>query len=162
MRILVTLSCLLLAAAFAGCDMRSGTAKWEMEKFSGTPTPPISPAPTELPIDPSEVVQVDLNLEGEKVNVNGYDQKKTVACTKLNGVMVSGGRNVITIKGPCRQIMINGDANQVTSDAAIEIVLNGTKNTIKYSRYVNGRRPMIKENGAGNNIEKVAASGVGH
>lgn len=162
MKIFVALYCFLLVAVLAGCDLRSDTAKREMEKFSGTPTPPVTPAPTEPPIDPSEVVQVDINLDGEKLSINGYDQKKSVACTKFNRVMISGGNNVITIKGPCRQIMINGDGNQVIGDAAMEIVVNGDKNDVKYSRYVNGKRPYIKDNAGGNSVEKIAAPGATH
>jgi hypothetical protein len=158
MKALIILACLFLLTAFAGCDLRSDTAKREMEKFSGTPAPTISPTPAELPPDPSEVVQADVNLQGSTFTVNGYDQKKSVACTKLDRVMVSGGRSVVTIKGACRQIMINGDGNQIIGDAAIEIVVNGDDNTVSYSRYVNGKRPVIKDNAAGNTIEKVAAS----
>jgi len=149
-----------VAAALAGCDMRSGTAKEEMEKFSGTPTPTISPTPTETPIDPSEIVQADLSLDGDKIRMNGYGQKRSVACAKLNRVMVSGGQNVITVTGACRQIMVNGNGNQITSDASIEIVMNGDGNTVYYSRYVNGKRPIITDNAGGNTIEKIAATGA--
>jgi len=149
-----------VAAALAGCDMRSGTAKEEMEKFSGTPTPTISPTPTETPIDPSEIVQADLSLDGDKITINGYGQKRSVACAKLNRVMVSGGQNVITVTGACRQIMVNGNGNQITSDASIEIVMNGDGNTVYYSRYVNGKRPIITDNAGGNTIEKIAATGA--
>lgn len=162
MKILVALFCLLLLITLAGCDMRSETAKREMEKFSGTPTPAISPAPTEAPIDPSEVVQADVNQQGEPINVSGYDQKKSIACTKLNPVTVNGGRSVITIKGPCRHIMVNGDGNRITLDAAIAIVLNGDKNTVQYARYVNGKRPLLTVNAPGNTIEKVVASAAAH
>ncbi len=137
--------------------MRSDTAKREMEKFSGTPTPTISPVPTELPPDPSEVVQVDISVQGNAVTVNGHDLKKSVACDKFNRVIISGGRNVITIKGACQQIMINGDSNQINGDAALEFVINGENNTVKYSRFVNGKRPTVKENAPGNVIEKTSA-----
>ncbi|MEP6947338.1 MAG: DUF3060 domain-containing protein [Acidobacteriota bacterium] len=158
----IALSCLLLATALAGCDMRSETAKREMEKFSGTPTPTFSPAPTEAPIDPSEVVNADLNLQGDPVNVSGYEQKKSIACTKFNPVTVNGGSSVITIKGPCRQIMVNGDGNRITIDAAIAIVLNGDKNIVQYARYVNGKRPFITDNAGSNTIEKIASPPSAH
>ena len=160
MRLFTTITSLLLVAAFAGCDLRSETAKREMEKFSGTPTPALSPTPPEAPIDPADVVQADVNIESEKITVNGYDQKKSIACSKLQRVMISGGRNTITIKGACRQIMINGDSNQITSDAAIEIVMNGNRNNVQYSRFVNGKRPIIKDNAGGNTVEKITATGA--
>ncbi len=151
---------LMLLTVIAACDLRSETAKREMENFSGTPTPSISPTPNEVPIDPADVVQVDTSLEGKAIGVYGDGIKRTIACTQLNRVMVNGNRSVISIKGACRQIMINGDGNQITSDAVMEFVINGGENTVKYSRYVNGKRPVVKENAAGNDIKKTAASGV--
>jgi hypothetical protein len=52
--------------------------------------------------------------------------------------------------------MINGDNNQVTADAAAEFVLNGTSNSLKYARFVNGKQPLIADNQAGNTVEKIA------
>ena len=160
MRVLVTIFCLFLVAAAAGCDMRSETAKREMDKFNGDPTPTITPTPTEVPIDPADVVQVDVNIEGETLSVNGQDQKKSLNCKKLDRVTVNGDRNVVTIKGPCRQIVMNGDDNQITGDAAIEFVFNGANNSVKYSRYVNGKRPIILGEASENTFEKVAAAKV--
>lgn len=160
MRVLVTIFCLFLVATAAGCDMRSETAKREMDKFNGDPTPTITPAPTEPPIDPADVVQADVNTEGGTLSVNGQDQKKSLICKKLDRVTVNGDRCVVTIQGPCRQIVMNGDDNQITGDAAIEIVFNGNGNSVKYSRYVNGKRPIILGDAAGNTFEKVAAAKV--
>ena len=137
------------------CDMRSGTAKEEMQKFSGTPTPTITPPPTPTPVDPADVVQVDTSLAGETLTVDGHSQNKSLNCSKYDRVMVNGGGSTVKISGACRQIMINGDGNQITADAAAEIVLNGSSNTLKYSRFVNGKRPVISENQSGNIIEKV-------
>jgi hypothetical protein len=136
--------------------MRSGTAKEEMDKFSGTPTPTITPVATPTPVDPTEIVQADTSLEGERLTVNGQSQNKNVACTKYDRVMVNGNGSTATITGACRQIMINGDNNQITVDAAAEFVLNGTGNSLKYSRFVNGKQPVIQENQSGNTIEKIA------
>lgn len=158
MKILVTFCFLTLFLSAAGCDPRSGTAKREMEKFSGTPTPTITPAPPEPPVDPSEIVKVDISVRGDMITVSGRDQKKSVECSKFNRVMISGGKNVVTIKGGCQQITINGDDNQIISDAALEFVVNGTKNNVTYSRFVNGKRPIIKDNAGENIIEKITAS----
>ena len=72
--------------------------------------------------------------------------------------MINGSNNVITIKGGCRQISINGGGNQIISDAALEFTINGAKNKVTYSRFVNGKRPVIKDSAAENTIEKVSAS----
>ena len=156
MKPLQTAVLFLAIAAFAACDFRSGTAKEEMEKFSGTPTPTITPAPTPEPVEPADVVQVDTSLEGGLLTVNNSTQNKTVTCKKFDRVMVNCSGAEITINGACRQIMVNGSSNQINADAAMEFVFNGSGNTLKYSRFVNGKRPTVTENQAGNNIETAA------
>ena len=159
-KILGMLYSLVLVTSFAGCDLRSDTAKREMEKFSGTPTPTRSPMPAEIPVDPAEVIRVETDVPGETVSVHGSDLKKSIACLKFNRVMINGSRNVVTVKGVCQRIMVNGDGNQIISDAALEFVLNGEKNTVNYSRFVNGTRPIVNDNGDGNVFEKTSASKV--
>ena len=160
MRKSIALGILILVTSLSGCDLRSETAKSEMEKFNGTPTPTIAPTPTEAPIDPADVVQVDISVQGDMISVSGRDLKRSVVCPKFNRVMIYGSNNVITIKGGCRQISINGDGNQIISDAALEFTINGAKNNVTYSRFVNGKRPAIKNSAAENTIEKVTASGA--
>jgi len=159
MRILLPAFCILLVAFSASCDFRSGIAKDNMDKYTTRPTPAPSP-PVEAPIDAGDIVEVDTKLESDPVSINGRDQTKTGACTKFNRMTVNGSGNTVTIKGPCRQIMVNGDENTVTADAAMEFVLNGTGNTIRYSRYVNGKRPSVRENRAGNVIEKISSTAM--
>jgi hypothetical protein len=156
MKTLLTIITIASIAMIAACDMRSGTAKEEMEKFSGSPTPTLTPPPTPTPIDPADVVQVDTSLEGETLTVNRGDTKKTVTCTKLDKVMINASGITLTINGPCRQIMVNGSGNQITADAAMEFVFNGTDNTFRYARFVNGKQPIVTENQSGNTIEKIA------
>jgi len=153
---LFTAICVISIAAVAACDLRSGTAKDEMEKFSGTPTPTISPVPTPTPVDPADIVQVDTSQEGDTLTVNRNEPKKTLSCKKYDQVMINSTGSVVTITGACRQIMVNGDGNQITADAASEIIFNSTDNTLKYSRFVNGRQPVLTENKPGNTIEKAA------
>lgn len=160
MRIIILIACVLSVATLASCDLRSGIARDNMEKYTSTPTPTpsISPTPTPEPIDPADIVEVNTSLEGATIAINGYDQDKTVECTKFNPVMVNGDINVITIKGACRQVMINGDKNKITANAAMEIVINGTENTVTYSRFANGKRPAVVENKPGNTIEKATST----
>lgn len=155
MKLLLISISLMSLAAVASCDMRSGTAKQEMEKFSGKPTPTITPPATPTPVDPGDVVQVDTSQEGGTLTVNGHSQNKKLVCTKYDRVMVNGNDSTAVIDGACRQIMINGSGNQITADAASEYVLNGTSNSLKYSRFVNGKQPVVTENQPGNTIEKV-------
>jgi hypothetical protein len=158
MKILFTILAAISIATIASCDAQSGIAKKSVEGYNPTPTPTTSPAPTEAPVDPADVVTVDLTLQGERLTVDGPNEKKTLDCTKFNRVMVNSNDNVVTIKGACKQLMINGNRNDVTAEAIVDIVVNGSENNIKYSRYANGKRPTVKENRSGNMIEKVAAA----
>lgn len=145
-----------MSIVLTSCDVQSGITKKAVEKYQPTPTPSISPTPTEIPIDPADVVVVDTSLQGEAILINGPNAKKTVTCTKFNRVMVNDSDNVVTIKGACRQITINGKRNEVTADAAMEFVINGTENNIRYSRFVNGKRPAVTQNGPVNVVEKIS------
>ena len=156
----ISMALIAVVVVFASCDMRSGTAKDEMGKWQSTPSAPISPTATPTPVDPLEIVTVDTKMEGDLISANGLGQKTTTACTKFNRLLVNGDDGVINVKGACRQIMVNGDKNKINADAAMEFVLNGTGNSIKYSRFVNGKAPSVVENKTGNVIEKVAADSV--
>jgi hypothetical protein len=70
---------------------------------------------------------------------------------------VNGDGSVINVAGVCRQIMINGDGNKITLDAAMEIVLNGSDNSMRHSRYANGKQPSVIDNRGGNIVEKIPA-----
>jgi hypothetical protein len=150
----------LAAVIGFSCDMRSGIARGEMEKYVSSPTPPISPIPTATPVDPAERVDVDVNKESDSVSIDGYKEKKSATCAKFERVRVNGDGNEITVKGVCRQVMVNGDSNKIKIDAAIEIVFNGTENTIQYSRFPNGKEPIVIENRPGNIVEKAASAAM--
>ena len=155
MKLLLTTVITVSIAMIASCDMRSGTAKEEMEKFSGSPIPTITPTATPTPIDPADIVQADTSVEGDVLSVNGQAQKTTLKCDKFNRVMINSGASTITITGACGQIMVNGNGNQITADAASEFVFNGSDNSLKYARFVNGKQPLVTDNRSANNIEKI-------
>jgi hypothetical protein len=146
--------------ALESCDLRSGIAKEEMEKFGPSSTPAISPRPAATPIDFGDIVEVDTTSDGDLLSANGDNQNTTTACTEFNRLLVNGDDSVITVKGVCRQIMINGDRNNITADAAMEFVFNGTENIIRYARFPNGKQPSVIENRPGNITEKIAADAV--
>ena len=154
------IACFLMAMVFSSCDLRSESAKKGMERFTNSPTPAIPLMPTPSPVDPADVVEVDTSQEGESIPITGYDKRTTVKCTKFDRILVNGDRSEVVVKGVCRQIMVNGDSNKLSIDAAAEIVFNGTDNEIKYTRYPNGRQPIVVENRTGNIVEKVPVDTV--
>jgi hypothetical protein len=155
LRIIPILCSLSLIATLASCDLRNETAKKGVEKYSSTPQPPVSPLPTPSPVDPADIAEVDTSLEGDTIPITGYEQKKTVSCSKYNRVMVNGDGSEINVAGVCRQIMVNGDGNKIILDAAMEVVLNGSDNSVKYSRFANGKLPSVIDNRGGNVVEKI-------
>jgi hypothetical protein len=159
MKRIIAILLIVSAGVLASCDVRSETAKREMEKYTSTPEPMGTPTPTATPVNMGDVVKVDTSVEGPNISVDGYDLKKSVACPKYNRVLVNGDRNNLTVTGVCQQIMLNGDANEVTADAAAEFVINGSKNIMRYSRFANGEPPKVVENQQGNTIEKVESTG---
>lgn len=155
MRTIICSLAFLLAASLISCDLRSGIAKQEMEKYTSTPPPTMSPTPQGTPVDPADILEVDTGQLGDTLHVNGADQR-TETCKEFNRVMVNGNGNAIKISGPCRLIMINGDKNNVVSDASQEFVFNGSGNVVTYSLYANGKPPVVTDNLGDNVIEKTA------
>ncbi len=151
----ILVACVLAATLFSSCDPRSETAKKGVEKFVSSPTPRIAPAPTPTPVNPADVVEVDTSLEGERISIAGNEKRKSVTCTRFDRVFVNGNRNEVTVKGVCRQVMINGDVNKLNIDAAAEFEFNGSDNELNYSRYPNGKQPIVVENRPGNVVKKV-------
>ena len=158
MKILLIPFAIISISIVASCDVQSGITKQSVEKYGPTPTPSISPTPTEEPIDPADIVQVDTSDQGPSLTVNSPTDKMNLVCNKYNRVMVNGGDKVVTVKGACSQIMLNGNRNEVTAEAVMEIIFNGTENKVRYSRYANGKRPVVTDNQGGNVSEKVSAS----
>jgi hypothetical protein len=152
---IILVACILTGTLFSSCDPRTETAKKGVEKFVSSPTPPIAPSPTPTPVDLADVVEVDTSQEGKRISIAGNEKRTSVTCTKFDRVFVNGNRNEVTVKGVCRQIMVNGDANNLNIDAAAEFEFNGSDNELNYSRYPNGKQPIVIESRPGNVIKKV-------
>lgn len=124
-----------------------------------------APRPTQTPlvratkqIDPADVINADTAEPGETLAVNKSSEKVTLDCDKYNRVTINGSGNEVTISGVCSQIMVNGRTNQVTAVAAAEIVAYGQDNTIMYSKYANGKKPVVTDTSGSNTITKAAAT----
>ena len=150
---------IILVSVVTSCDVQSGITKKSVEKYAQTPASTRAPTPEETPIDPADIVQVDTSVQGALISVDESKKKKTVVCKKYDRVMVNNNDNAITINGACRQIMVNGDQNEIVADAVAEIVFNGVGNEVRYSRFVNGNRPLVIDNKGGNQVEKTTSAG---
>ena len=153
MKEFVLLTTLALSLYTTGCEVQSGITKKSLEKFDPTPTPE-RVVVVEEPIDPAEVVTTDTSVQGPQIFISRATDKKKINCDKYNRVMVNGNDHVVEIKGACSQLMVNGNNNQVTLNAAAEIITNGTNNSVQYSKYVNGKKPTITDNSRVNTITK--------
>ena len=149
---------LVSISTVASCEVQSEISKKSVEKYTTTPTPTISPTPTEVPIDPADVVAVDTAAGGPSIVINTAQDKMNVVCDKWNRLMINGEAKIVTAKGACSQIMLNGNRHEVAAEVVGEIVFNGSENTVRYSRYANGKRPTVTDHKGGNLSEKVAAS----
>ena len=154
--LLITLFALLLSA----CDVQSEISKKSVEKYTATPSPAKS-VEAEAPIDPADVINVDISQEGPKILVNTLFKKTILDCNKYNRVSVNGDAWEVTIKGACSQLVVNGDRNKVSTNAITEIMFNGAGNSVQYAKYINGKRPFIADNGPDNTVEKIEAAAPG-
>ena len=152
---LVTLSACLFAAS---CNVQSGITQKSLEKYQPTPTPEKIVLPPEEPIDPADVLNVDVTAQGPTLSVNRETDKKNLNCDKYNRVTVNASAQEITIKGGCSKIVVNGRGNRVRAEGATEIITYGQNNTIEYSKYVSGKRPMITDSNGTNTVSKVDAA----
>jgi hypothetical protein len=149
----VTLSLCLL---FAGCDVQSGITQKSLEKYQPTPTPERI-AQAEEPIDPADVLNIDITAEGPTLSVNTETDKKNLNCDKYNRVTINASGQEVKITGGCSKIVVNGRGNQIAAVGATEIVAYGQNNTIEYSKYVSGKKPLITDSNGTNTITKVSS-----
>jgi Protein of unknown function (DUF3060) len=155
MKIFVLCSVAILLTLVQACDVQSGITKKSVEKYAPSPTPEKTVEVVEQ-IDPADVVTVDVAVEGPQLSINKGDNKTTLDCNKYNRVQINDDARNVTIKGVCKRLMINGDRNQVAAAVVSEIALNGFGNTVQYSKYANGKKPVITDNGRDNTISKTS------
>ena len=149
---LISLAACLFAAS---CSVQSGITQDSLEKYKPTPTPEKIIQPTEEPIDPADVVNVDTAAQGPTLSVNRETDKTNLNCDKYNRVTINASGMEVKITGACSRIMVNGRQNRITAVAATEITTFGRDNTVEYSKFVNGKRPVITDSSGTNTISKV-------
>jgi len=149
----LALTLILTPVLFSACDVQSGITKKSMEKYETTPTPEKTVEAVEQ-VDSADVLNVEPQEEGPNILVNSRFNKPTVDCNKFNRVSLNGNAWELKITGVCQRVVINGDRNKVVANAFSEVMLNGSDNEVQFSKYVNGKKPLIMDNGDGNSVEK--------
>jgi uncharacterized Zn-binding protein involved in type VI secretion len=157
MKNFLLLAVFVVSLFLVACDVQSGIASKSVEKYVPTPTPEKSVEVVEK-IDTADIDTVDTATQGDQISINPSDSKANVDCKKYNRVIINGDAKTFVIKGACQQILVNGDRNKITTVAFSEIVLNGYDNIVEYSKYVNGKQPVITDNGKTNTISKAVST----
>ena len=80
------------------------------------------------------------------------------AIAPLVTLSVNADEQKVKIAGGCRRIVVNGRGNEIDAVGATEIIAYGQNNTIRYTKYVSGKKPMITDTSGTNTIEKAAAA----
>ena len=102
-------------------------------------------------------VKVDAtNAAGRRgdIVINGHDLRKTVDCNG-NNVVVDANDSVITMRGECNEVKVNGSTNTITIDQVASIVLDSADNTVRWKKAANGNKPKIVDKSTGNKVEQV-------
>ena len=154
---LITIA-LVAALSVSSCDVQSGITQKSLEKYQPTPTPERIAQPSEQPIDPKDVMNIDVSVDGPILSVNAETDKKNLNCDKYNRVTINASDQEITIKGGCSKIVVNGRGNRIKAEGATEFVTYGQNNTIEYSKYVSGKRPVLTDSNGTNTVSKVDAA----
>ncbi len=157
MKNLILFSVLASAAFIIGCDPQSGIASRSVEKYTTTPTPAKTPEVVEQ-IDLADSIAVEATQEGPRISIPPADEKKVVDCKNYNEVRINGDGKTVNIKGVCRQLMINGDRNRIAGVAFTSIVFNGSENVVEHTKYANGKKATLTDNGPANTVTKIEAA----
>src|SRR5215831_20704097 len=81
--------------------------------------------------------------------IGGHDLKRTADCNG-NSVVVDANDSLITLKGECNEIRVNGSTNTITVDTVASIVLNSADNTIRWKKAAKGDKPKVVDRSTGN------------
>ena len=92
------------------------------------------------------------NRTSEVIEINGVDQRQTIACNGRR-VAISGSGNVVQLTGTCASLDVNGVDNQITITVAPEghISVAGTGQVVRWS---STGRPRVSVQGVDNQVSR--------
>ena len=91
---------------------------------------------------------------GQDITISGHDLKKTVTC-KGNNVVIDANDSVLTLKGECNEVQVNGSTNTITIDAVASILLNSADNTVRWKKATQGDKPKVVDKSTGNKVSQL-------
>jgi hypothetical protein len=91
---------------------------------------------------------------GEDIVINGHDLRNTVDCSG-NSVVVDANDSVITVRGECDELRVNGSSNTITVNVVASIVLNSADNTVRWKKAAKGNKPEVVDKSTGNKVEQI-------
>lgn len=85
----------------------------------------------------------------------------TVACEAGTPVVVAANRTKLRLAGPCRQVTVAGDHNDLHVDVAPggTVEITGTHNDVTWRQVGQGPRPTLTIKGASNDFHQVSTGG---
>ncbi|WP_395091684.1 DUF3060 domain-containing protein [Vaginella massiliensis] len=69
--------------------------------------------------------------QSNNIKVIGNNQTKTLECNQ-NMVFITGSKNVLTIKGSCKEIKVIGSHNKISASKVDGVYINGDGNSLSY------------------------------
>ena len=90
----------------------------------------------------------------DKIVITGHDLKKTVDCAG-HDVIVDANDSVLTIRGECNEVQVNGSTNTITLNVVAKIVLNSADNVVRWKKAAKGDKPVVVNHATGNKVEQV-------
>jgi hypothetical protein len=90
----------------------------------------------------------------DDIVINGHEMRKTVNCNG-NNVVVDANDSVLTLRGKCNEVKVNGSTNSITIDEVASIVLESADNTVRWKKAAKGDKPSVTDRSTGNTVTQV-------
>jgi hypothetical protein len=90
---------------------------------------------------------------GAAVTLNDNGLTAGVEC-QGNDVTINGNKNTLRLRGECAKIIVKGNFNKITVEAATAILAPGNKNDITWTRGAGKKAPSISNPGGRNRIKR--------
>jgi hypothetical protein len=90
----------------------------------------------------------------QDITISGHDLKRTVTC-RGNNVVIDANDSVLTLKGECNEVQVNGSTNTITIDTVASILLNSADNTVRWRKATQGEKPKLVDKSTGNKVEQL-------